>query len=193
VTVSEDYYISESPWLMSHQIGWEPMIVDTRLPHWMRVYAVAMARSEPNLHTTLETGELAQLLRKMLPDGSTKPVDRRDLNHYIKKAVELNLLDESSSVRCLVLPPATTACRRQGYRRRCAYHSGKASKIKRPIPIKRETPNPLNRTNSNDVSPQVNASTVGQETRQRRVGRTPTPGSLDIYTVKPLLPEKSPA
>jgi hypothetical protein len=193
VTVSENFYITESPWLISIQLGWEAHIANADLPYWARVHAVAMARSQPNLHTSLETGELAELLGRKQPDGSTKPIDRRELNRYINRAVELNYLDETSSVRCLVLPASTIECRRRGNRKPCAYHTGQASKVKRPIAIKQATSNPLKRTNSNDVSPQFKASPVGQVTRQRRVENTPTPGSRDIFTVKPPLPEKSPA
>lgn len=190
MTDSENYYITESPWLISKQLAWEPQIVNADLPYWARVHAVAMARSEPNLHTILETGELAQLLGRKLPDGSTKPLDRRDLNRYINRAVELNYLDETSSVRCLVLPASVIDCRRKGYRKPCAYHTGQASKIKRPIVIKRSPQTSMYRTNSSDVSSQVQASKVGQLTRQCRV-ETPTPGSRDIFTVKPRLPQES--
>jgi hypothetical protein len=193
VAVSENFYITESPWLISIQLGWEAQIANADLPYWARVHAVAMARSEPNLHTSLETGELAELLGRKQPDGSTKPVDRRDLNRYINRAVELNYLDETSSLRCLVLPASMTECRRRGNRKPCAYHTGQSSKIKRPIAIKQATSGPLKRTNSDDVSPLFNALTVGQATRQRRVENTPTPGSRDIFRVKSPLPEKSPA
>jgi hypothetical protein len=178
---------------MSPQIGWEGQLFDTRLPHWMRVYAVAMARSGPNLHTPLEVGELARLLGKKQSDGSMKPVERRDLTKYINRAVELNFLDEKSSVRCLVLPDSLAACGLPGNRKPCAYHTGQASKIKRPIAMKRPAPIPLKRANSDDVSPQFNASTVGQPTRQRRVENTPTPGSRAIFAVEPFLAAKSPA
>jgi hypothetical protein len=193
MTVSENFYITESPWLISIQLGWEAQIANAALPYWARVHAVGMARSEPNLHTPLETGELAELLARKQPDGSTKPVDRRDLNRYINRAVELNYLDETSSVRCLVLPAPMTECRRKGNRKPCAYHTGQASRIKRPIAIKRPTSTPLKRTNSSDASPQFKASSVGEIGLQRRAESTPTPGSRDIFTVKPVLAAKSPA
>jgi hypothetical protein len=192
VTVSPKYYITESPWLISIQLGWEAQIENSDLPYWMRVYAVAMARTEPNLHTPLESGELARLLGKKQPDGSTKPVDRRDLNEYIKRAVKPKLLDETSSVRCLVLPAPTTACRRPGFRKPCAYHTGEASKIKRPIAIKQTISNPIHRVNNSDASPQVTGSAVGQDARQCRVENTPTPGSRDIFAVKPRRVEAAP-
>jgi hypothetical protein len=184
VTVSRQYYITDSPWLISIQLGWEAQIENSDLPHWMRVYAVAMARSEPNLHTALESGELARLLGKTQPDGSTKPVDRRDLNKYIQRAVELKLLDETSSPRRLVLPASTAACRRPGFNKPCAYHIGASSKIKRPIVIRQSVPTPVNRVNSDAASPQVMTSAVGRDTRHCRVNNPPTPGSRDIFSVK---------
>jgi hypothetical protein len=193
MTVSVNNYVTESPWLISKQLGWEPQIANPDLPYWLRVHAVAMARSEPNLHTRLETGELAQLLARTQPDGSTRPVDRRDLNSYINRAVELRYLDETSSVRCLVLPSSMMECRLKGYKKPCPYHTGQASRIKRPIAIKRPASSPLKRTNNDDESLRLQASNVGEITRQRRVENTPTPGSRDIFTVKPLLTEKSPA
>jgi hypothetical protein len=184
MTVSPKYYITESPWLMSIQIGWEEQIYNTDLPYWMRVYAVAMARSEPNLHTHLQPGELARLLGKRHPDGTLKPVDRRDLNEYVKKAIKLKLLDETSSSRCLVLPASTAACRRPGFNKQCDYHNGESSRIKRPIAIRQPATTPVKRANSNDASPLVTSLTVGQDTRHCRVGNTPTPGSRDIFAVK---------
>jgi hypothetical protein len=178
--------VTESPWLISKQLGWEAQIANADLPNWARIHAVAMARSEPNLHTPLETGELAKLLGKEQLDGSIKPVDRREINRYINRAVELKYLDETSSVRCLVLRADTMECRRQGYTKPCAFHTGKASKIKRPIAIKlRATQDPLKRANSGDASPQVKTSPVGEISRQRRTESTPTRGSRDIFTVKP--------
>jgi hypothetical protein len=191
VTVAPKYYVTESPWVMSIQIGWEEQIYNTDLPYWMRVFAVAMARSEPNLHTQLQPGELARLLGKPQPDGKLKPVDRRDLNEYVKKAVELQLLDETSSVRCLVLPASTAACRRRGYNKPCQYHTGKSSNIKRPLAIKQPAPTPVKRANSNDAYPQVTSSAVGQITRQCQANN-PTPGSRDIFTVMPRQAEELP-
>ncbi|MGO9157834.1 hypothetical protein [Mycobacterium sp.] len=184
MTVSPQYYITESPWLMSIQIGWEEKIYNTDLPYWMRVFAVAMARSEPNLHTQLQPGELASLLGKPQLDGTLKPVDRRDLNDYVKKAVKLQLLDETSSVRCLVLPASTAACRRRGYNKPCQYHTGESSKIKRPLAIKQPALTPVKRANSNDALPHVTSWAVGQDTRHCRVKTNPTPGSRDILMVK---------
>jgi hypothetical protein len=184
MTINPAHYLSESPFLLSPQIGWEPQIANSDLPNWLRVFAVAMARSEANLHSPFESGELAELLGKTQRDGSTKAVDRRDLDKYVKRAVEKGFLDEASSVRCLVLPESRTACRRRGYQKPCAYHTGKASKIKKPIVIKRTVLDPLNRVNTDAASPPVRGSAVGNVARQNRVEQTPTPGSRDVFAVK---------
>jgi hypothetical protein len=191
MTTDTNYYVTESPWLISKQLGWEAQITNVDLPNWLRIHAVAMARSEPNLHTPLETGELAKLLGTKQSDGSIKPLDRREVNRCINRAVELKYLDETSSVRCLVLRDDTMECRLQGYTKPCAFHTGKASRIKKPIVIKqRATQDPLKRTNRAGASPLVKGSSVGEIGRQRRAENTPTPGSRDIYTVKPFLAAK---
>ena len=175
---------------MSIQIGWEEQIYNADLPYWFRVWAVAQARSEANLHTTLQPGELAKLLGKPQPDGTVKPVDRRDLYRYVKQAVKLKLLDETSSVRCLVLPETTTACRRPGFRSPCGYCTGRSSKVKRSIAIRQRNENSaVFRANSDAASSQVTRSVVGQDTRQCRVNN-PTPGSRDILTVMPRMAEE---
>lgn len=190
VTVPPKYYITDSPWLISIQIGWEEKIYNTDLPYWFRVFAVAMARSEPNLHTQLQPGELAKLLGKVQPDGTLKPVDRRDLDEYVKKAIKRELLDELSSPRCLVLPSSTAACRRPGFNKPCAFHTGESSKIKMPIAIKQTTSTPVTRANSEDASSQVTRSAVGQDTRHRRA-HCPTPGSRDVFAVEPEQTERA--
>lgn len=181
---SQNYYITESPWLQSIQIGWEEQIYNTDLPYWMRIFAVAMARSEPNLHTQLQPEELARLLGKQQPDGTLKPVDRRDLHEYVKRAVKLKLLDETSSVRCLVLRASAAACRLRGYSKACQYHTGESSKEKRPLVIRQPASTPVKRANSNYASLQATGLDVGPGTRHRRVSN-PTPGSRDILAVKP--------
>jgi hypothetical protein len=75
----------------------------------------------------------------------------------------------------------------------CQPDTGQASRIKRTIAIKRPTSTPPKRTNSSDASPQFKASNVGEICLQRRAESTPTPGSRDIFTVKPVLAAKSPA
>ena len=189
MTVSR-YYKRVPLYLMTYQGHWEAQIYQTTLPLWSRVYALAMARSEPNLHTSLQPGELAKLLGKPQSDGTVKPVDRRDLYRYVEQAVKMKLLDETSSVRCLVLPETTTACRRPGFRSPCGYCTGRSSKVKRSIAIRQRNENPaVFRANSDAASSQVTRSAVGQDTRQCRVNY-PTPGSRDIFAVMPRTAEE---
>jgi hypothetical protein len=64
VTVSRCY--KRVPlYLMTFQGHWEAQIYQTTLPLWLRVYALAMARSEPNLHTGIGPQELAVLGSRM--------------------------------------------------------------------------------------------------------------------------------
>lgn len=56
-------------YVMSYQGHWEEQVYQTELPLWTRVYALAMARSEPNLHTRIGEAELAVLGKP----GQTEP------------------------------------------------------------------------------------------------------------------------
>jgi hypothetical protein len=133
VTVTR-YYNRVSLYLMTFQGHWEAQIYQTTLPLWLRVYALAMARSEPNLHTGIGPQELA-VLGETQPDGSQKPVDRRRLWEAIRRLVNMGWLDPRSDRNCLVLPATGYACERRGSKKPCAYHTGQHSKIKGDIAV----------------------------------------------------------
>ncbi len=126
------YYKRVPLYLMTFQGHWEAQIYQTTLPLWLRVYALAMARSEPNLHTGIGSAELA-VLGETGPDGSRQPVDRRRLWEAITRLVDLGWLDPASDRNCLVLPSAGYACRRRGSKQPCKHHTGQHSKIKEDI------------------------------------------------------------
>jgi hypothetical protein len=115
---------------MTFQGHWEAQIYkEDMLPLWARVHALALARSEPNLHTGIGPNELA-ILGETGPDGSRKPVDRRRLWEAITRLVDLGWLDPTSDRNCLVLPAAGYACGRRGNKKPCAYHTGQHSTVK---------------------------------------------------------------
>jgi hypothetical protein len=182
-TVSE--YTSEPPWLISYQGGYEVLFKNENFPIYLRIYFLAMARTDPNRHTALGTGELRKLMGKVNPiNGSITPIDRRDIGSYLDKAIAEGLLDPSSTVHCLVLPSYLVDCRRPGSSKTCPVHSGVTSKPKKPVPIKIKTSvadSPI-RDKSNAASAQVNGSRVGITTRQCR-DHNPTPGSRDIFGI----------
>jgi hypothetical protein len=133
VTASR-YYKRAPLYLMTFHGHWEEQIYQTTLPLWLRVYALAMARSEPNLHTGIGPQERA-VLGETQPDGSRKPVDRRRLWEAIRRLIDLGWLDRTSDRNCLVLPAAGYSCERQGSKKPCAYHTGQHSKIKGDITV----------------------------------------------------------
>ncbi len=128
------YYKRVPLYLMTFQGHWEAQIYQTTLPLWLRVYALAMARSEPNLHTGIGPYELAVLGEAGL-DGSRKPVDRRRLWEAITRLVDLGWLDPTSDRKCLVLPAAGYACERRGSKKPCGHHTGQHSTAKGDIAI----------------------------------------------------------
>ena len=128
------YYKRVPLYLMTFHGHWEEQIYQTTLPLWLRVHALAMARSEPNLHTGIGPQERA-VLGETQPDGSRKPVDRRRLWEAIRRLIDLGWLDPISDRNCLVLPAAGYACERQGAKKPCAYHTGRHSKTKGDIAV----------------------------------------------------------
>jgi hypothetical protein len=133
VTASR-YYKRVPLYLMTFQGHWEAQIYQTNLPLWARVHALAMARSEPNLHTGIGPDELA-VLGETQPDGSRKPVDRRRLWEAIQRLIDLGWLDPTSDRNCLVLPAAGYACERRGSKQSCSYHTGQHSTIKGDVAV----------------------------------------------------------
>jgi hypothetical protein len=119
---------------MSYQGHWEEQVYQTELPLWTRVYALAMARSEPNLHTRIGEAELA-VLGKARPDGTRNPVDRRRFWEAIQRLTDLGWLDPTSDRNCLVLSAAGHACERRGSKKRCDYHTGQLSTVKGDIAV----------------------------------------------------------
>ena len=129
-------YRAVAPYLMSYQAFWEGQIRNNELTLWQRIFAVAMARSEPNLHSPFQPGELARILGRTQLDGSLKPVGRVKVWEAIGHLIKIGWLDVSSDRLCLVLPVNGFACYRPGYKKQCAYHVGESSKVKKEIAVR---------------------------------------------------------
>lgn len=135
--MSPTTYLRRQPrFLMTFHSHWEERIGDERLYLRERLFAVAMARTNANLHTPVEEGELAQLLGKW-KDGEYKPADRRDLDKATKRNIELGLFEQGSDYRrCLILPPQGFDCRRQGSKTPCRRCEGRATRISKDFAAK---------------------------------------------------------
>jgi hypothetical protein len=153
---------------MHHQIAWEERIYNRSFPLWFRIFATANARCTPNLHAEFETGELAKLLGKPNPDGTIKPLDRRHLHACVQKTIQMELLDATSSPRCLVLPSHAVGCRLPGADRQCRYHTGAASTPRKAHIIRPRRVAPDLESKRGRASMQVKAPSVMSSRRPRR-------------------------
>lgn len=129
-------YTRQPLFLQTFHGFWEGQMHNPKLRLWQRVFAVAMARSGPNLHTPLEPGELATMLGKRQQDGSLKPVARQKIWEAIEHLTAIGWLDPTSDSRCLVLPAEGFRCGRQGNGKLCPYHSGQSSKVQSDIAVR---------------------------------------------------------
>lgn len=86
-----------SPWLATPQAHWENQANYPDTPDWYRLWCLAAARAEPNLHAEFGKGQLAMLMGKE-ESGKFAPMGPSRLSNVIKQAVGRRLLDESSGV-----------------------------------------------------------------------------------------------
>lgn len=112
---------------MTYHKFWEERISNEDLKLADRVWAVAMARSKPNLHTPLGDDELAELVGKKMPNGETKPAARKSVWEAINKLIDSGLLDKNSTRKCLILPAEGFGNRRRGWKADCKNCTGKLS------------------------------------------------------------------
>lgn len=118
------------PFLMTMQSYWENQVHNFDLPDWHRLFCLAAARAEPNLHAEFQSGQMAKIMGR----GSGRifhPMKASRLSNVIAQAVERRLLDEIFNARCLVLPSSAWSCNLFGSQRLCATHYGKESRPRR--------------------------------------------------------------
>lgn len=112
-TIGEFSMHEKSFWLAQARRETEPL--------YMRVFAIANSRNESNGHACFAEGELAAFL------GTTD----HEVNRAIRRAKKAFYLDESSCVRCLVLPSGIEGGSRAPANAPCGYHDGPQKRRKR--------------------------------------------------------------
>jgi hypothetical protein len=183
----------EPPWLKVYQMPWDSRISDRDLPMWLRIYCIAFARAEPNLHANFQPGELAKMLGQE-KSGELRPVHRANLRREIRTAVQKGYLADGSTARCLLLPASDVGCNLSGKWKPCPICTGKSSAPKRPRRRKvttdresREMPANVQFTASDVVALRLQVQSPGDY-----IPRV-TPGSRDIFTVVAGAPVSPPA
>ncbi|MDF1924053.1 hypothetical protein PXH78_09310 [Mycolicibacterium smegmatis] len=111
--------------MMSFNQFWENQAFNTDLTLWQRVFAFAMSRHLPNLHTPFEPGQLEKLLG-VQPDGTVKTIHRQKLWEAINHLKKIGWLDQSSDRECLVLPAEGFATGMRGNNKPCPHHCQEA-------------------------------------------------------------------
>lgn len=91
--------LGDAEWSRHAQDEWERRAGDRRLPHWLRLAALAYAKHGNNGHAAFKRGDVAVVLG--VPGA---PLDRRQLHEYIQRAIELGWLADGSTSMCLVVP-----------------------------------------------------------------------------------------
>ena len=129
------YYKRVPLYLMTFQGHWEAQIYQTTLPLWLRVYALAMARSEPNLHTGIGEAELAVLGETQADGNCANQWTVGDSGKRSSGSLDLGWPDPTSDRSCLVLSAAGHACERRGNKKPCRYHTGQHSTTKYDIAV----------------------------------------------------------
>lgn len=94
-----------SAWSRHQHGAWQERAGDPRLPHWLRVTALAYGSHRANGHAMFARGQVALVLADVNTDtGEVTPRDRRLIHRDIAKAVEYGWLAEGSTARCLIVP-----------------------------------------------------------------------------------------
>ncbi len=94
-----------NPWTSHYQSVWTERGKNPELPQWLRLACLAFGRHKPNGHAHFAEGELAKLLSTRGKDGAVTVPSSQSVSGYIKTAKHFEFIDQSSTARCLVVPP----------------------------------------------------------------------------------------
>lgn len=90
-------------WARHYQDVWAEKSGDPRLPHWLRVSALAYGSHEDNGHAPFKRGFVALILGRN--DPTVGPVPYDNVGRAIATAVEYGWLAAGSYWGCLIVPP----------------------------------------------------------------------------------------
>jgi|GEM_PF-5633669 len=112
---------AERPWSRHYQEAWERRAGDRRLPHWLRVTALAFGSHEDNGHARFKRGEIALVLGKVDKEtGEVRPYE--NVGRAIKDAIAYGWLEPESFWGCLVVPAHAIKKGRHGHSPACPIH-----------------------------------------------------------------------
>lgn len=106
--------MSRENWVKLHVGGLEGQCMNRSLDQWLRVFFLAVSRMGSDGHAHFGPGELGRLLGCDPATGSTDPLDKRNVNRAINRAIKEGFLDQTSGSTCLV-PAAHLVSRGRGH------------------------------------------------------------------------------
>lgn len=89
----------QHPWARHYQTIWLERAGDARLPHWLRVAALAYGSHAANGHAPFAPGQIGIVL-----GDPGLPLHRGNVQRAIRVAVKYGWLSPNSGSRCLVVP-----------------------------------------------------------------------------------------
>lgn len=93
---------SDRVWARHYQDDWQSRAGDPRLPHWLRVAALAFGSHSDNGHARFRRGEVALVLGRVDEQGEVRPY--ANVRRAITEAVQYGWLEEGSYWGCLIVP-----------------------------------------------------------------------------------------
>ena len=116
-----------NPWGRHYQSVWHERSGDPRLPHWLRVAALAYGSHRANGHAQFKAGQVGLVLGTVdAASGEVRPLDKGSVQRAIRTAVDYGWLAAGSGTRCLVVPGHAIAGGLGGADDDCPQHKAQA-------------------------------------------------------------------
>lgn len=117
----------QRPWARHYQDEWHNRAGDPRLPHWLRVTALAYGSHQENGHAPFKRGEIALILGSVdATTGEIRPY--ANVGRAIQVAIEYGWLAEGSYWRCLIVPAHVAKKGNLGRAKACPIHIKRSAK-----------------------------------------------------------------
>lgn len=160
-------------WARHYQEAWHSRSGDPRLPHWLRVAALAYGSHGENGHARFKRGEVALILGRVEPlTGEIHPY--ANVRRAIGEAISYGWLDDGSYWGCLIVPAHAIRKGRLTSVKSCPL--GRTHKAKRSLSERKGTLKP---TLSERFEGQSVHSVSGSEREPSCLSVPLTPADLD--------------
>lgn len=168
------------PWARHYQDEWASRAGDPRLPHWLRVTALAYSSHTDNGHARFKRGEVALILGRV--DATTGEIQpHRNVARVIGEAIAYGWLAADSFWGCLVVPAHAIKKGSHGTASPCPIHVKRRRKnannsLSEPFdsrsstlsePFEAQTPHSVSRSERNPLSLVLSPATTQRPAPER--------------------------